>query len=330
MPGYGDNGLETLRRVDLDMALVETTEAAQSEGLIGMQLAPRVKVRGRRGDFPVVRESQINQPLVSNQRGEYGRFNEINIYFSTGQYKTETFGLGSRIDRDQASSYESDWDQDLHIAEAIRVNCMKNYEKRVIDKALAVAGTQPAAPGNQNGDNPAVPWTDPASTPLTDFVDYKLLFRNRRRVFSNKQLLLALDYEVAEQLRFNIQLLEKIRSTVDKFSGDVDNALLAHAFGVGQVVIANSWENQSASGTAENDVEYALQWPKTKAFLCVASAERKKAHRWCNTISSGTAISGWEQSYDWDTSSDKMRYREEYALHEVDAGSALLINGVAG
>lgn len=322
---YGASGPATLQRVDLEFALVGTNEMAEREGLIGTILAPEITVGLKQGTFPVVDMNQINQKLVNDERAPGGRFNELSLSFRTDTYNTKFYGLQSSLDRQEHAIYENDVEQDVLTADAIMVNMLKNKEKRILALAQAVSATG-------SGSNPAAPgtvWTSASSTPVTDMITYKLELRNRRRRFNDSDLVLALDYEVMQKLRVNSEILGKLSTMVQKLPSDIDNALIAAALGVGRIAVANSWENTSSQGAAEADTVYALQWPKTQGFLCIAKATKGEVHRWANVLKWRKGITGWEQSYDWDCDCDKIRNREAYGLKEVDSGSALRITGVA-
>lgn len=311
---YGVSGPNTLQRVDLDMALIGTRELAQREGLVGVDLCPIVTVGGKSGKFPVVDEKEINQRLISDERLPTGRFNELSLTWRTGSYDTSFYGLGSRLDRQEVAIYEDYLEQDILTAEAIMVNMLKNYEKRVLTMAAAaVAATY----------NPTTSWLDPASTPVKDMITWKLELRSKRRVFRDSDLRLLLDYEVVQMLKLNSDIKDRLSVTMDKLPDQLDESLIARALGVGKILVGNSWENQSSQGTPEDEVTYALQWSKNTAFLCIASARKDNAHRWANTLKWRKGITGWQQSYDWDTDADKLRYRDAYGLFVVDAGSAL-------
>lgn len=316
---YGSSGPNTLQRVDISMGLMKTSLQAQKQGLIGMEIAPPVSVPLKSAKFPIVNESVLNQKRVSDQRTPGANFNRIDLQFTTGSYDTAQYGLECALDRDEMTYYDSDIEQDMIRGEALEINALKNYENRAITTAL----TAPSA-ATTIGD----PWSDPASTPLTDMTNIKIELRNKRRVVDNSLLKLVLDWEVAELLKLNAEILDKLSTTVRKFTGDVTAELLAQAFGVGKVVIANSWENTSASGTAEADVVYTTQWNKNKAWLGICQATKGNGFRFANTLMWRDGANGFTQYYEVSKKEDVLRYEKQYGFHVVDSASALVIDGV--
>lgn len=317
---YGSSGISTITRPDLDFTMMGTTAAAESQGLIAMKICPVLSVPLKKSTFPVVRKSQINQKLINDERKPGGDFPRLDVNFETASYETKQYGTEVALDRDETTYYEDFFQQDLIAAEVQLIHALKKYEERAIEKAVAAPASQTTL---------AALWTDPDSTPVTDMVSIKLELRAKQKLFQKSDLKLVLDYEVLEKLRLNTEIKDALATTRDKLPGNLTEQLIAEALGVGEIVIANSYAQTSSSGTADAAATYALQWNKTKAFLCIAKAVRNDAHRWANTLQWSKGANGWTQYYEERVKSDVLRYEREYGLHVVDNASALLISDVA-
>lgn len=317
---YGNAGPSTLQRVDLSMAIEKIDVQAQKEGLVAMEICPPVTVGQQNGKFPVVNEEMINQRLVDDQRTFEKKFNRMRMFFHTDTYTTQFYGTEIVLDRQERAIYEDDFEQDRMAAETQELNSLKNLEKRV----LALALTAPSAATTISTE-----WTDPTSKPVTDMIKILVELRNKRRTFTQNKLRLVLDWEVANLLRLNTEIKDCLSTTMRKLPDDISNDLLARALGVGKVCIANSFENMSAEGTATADVDYDLQWDRTKAFLCIAESSKKQGFRWANTLQWTKGIAGWEQYHEPQTDGDVLRYRKAYGLKIIDSASALQIADVA-
>lgn len=282
-------------RPDLALAVEEIDLQADREGFVGLRIAPTKEVDDQRGTYPV---AKIEDRLRTSQtlRNDDGTYTGSTLTRGTAPYATEDHGHEVLVDDRSKKVYRHVLNADLEAAEVARDVVLRSHEARVIAAATGISNVYDVS-AHSGGGNPAKPWTDVTSDPVTIIRARRIAVRNRGGGVPN---VLVVDFEVFESLRDNAILIDRIKydGKIDPTRDEVTAQAVASALGLEELIVANSMVNTANEGAA---LELSSMWPKTKGLLFTrrSSGSTKKAQfmRTLHWGEDGSRIGGAFEKY---------------------------------
>lgn len=313
--------VETLRP-DLAASLMQFDLQANQAGLVAQQIAPVIEVDVPLGQYGVIELKELLKSHDTRRQsdGTYSR--------GDGQGKKDTFatfehGHEEPVDEHDMIVFRDWWDAEQLAADRSRDVVLRNYDKRVVDMVTDTAQVTATA-GVSSG-----AWSAIGAKPIDDIKTGRIAVRAATGMIPNA---MVLEWEAFEQLRDCPQVIDRLKYSgfEDPNRGNINEEVLAQAFGLDQVIVANAMYNSANEGQA---ALLAAQWPKTKALLFVRNMSRDtKKPRFANTFhwgADGSSIGGtFEQYYDPSRRRWIIRNRMETGEKLVYPALGYLITGV--
>jgi hypothetical protein len=181
---------------------------------------------------------------------------------STDTYTADVYAL--HYDLDNQTNSNSDYDQESKIVRLLTDQMHNHLDRKVISELIggSIWTTDQTGVSGTPSTNQFKQWNDSASTPVLDIRKQNDLIKQRTGRRAN---VLVLGAEVWTQLAQNASLLDQF-----KYSGVqmLDEAMLARAFGVERVVIADAIKTTNQPGQTKAT---SFNLGKVAALLSVES-----------------------------------------------------------
>lgn len=312
--------VETLRP-DLAETLMQFDLDANRNGLVGQQIAPIIEVDVPLGQYGVIPKEEMLKEHDTRRQSD-GSYKRGTGKGGKDSFATAEHGFEEPVDQREAIVFGGWWDAEALATERTRDVVLRNYDKRIVDM---VTDTGTVA----NGGVGSGVWSGAGAKPIDDIKAARIA---RRLVTGYVPNAMALDWEAFEQLRDCPQVIDRLKyAGFDNPNRDnINEIVLAQAFGLDQVIVAGAVRNTANEGQA---AVLAAQWPRTMALLFTKSTSRNTLRpRFANTFHWGgdgsTVGATFESYYSVDRRQHMIRHRFETGEKLVYKDLGYLITGI--
>jgi len=242
----------TVVRPDLQEALFEHVEAL----FIGTSLFPVFPSIQKSGGYPVIPAESLLKLQGSLKRAPRAAYARGDWEFERGTFACEEYGFEEPVDDAEAAAYAQYFDAEMVSGEIARNTLLRTQEKRILDILQDTGTFTPTAITNE--------WDDAANaTPIDDVNARKLAIYNATGVKPNA---MVIAYSTFLNLGVCDQIVDRIKYTNPGVQrGEIPAALLALAFGLEDVLVADQIYDSAAEG---QETSINTLWSNEYAMVC--------------------------------------------------------------
>ncbi len=225
--------------VHVDQALTNVSIAYQPPGFYADELFPPSPVGKQSNKYFVYDKSRFR--VMDDARRPGAQANEIDWKLSTDTYYCEGHALSQIVPDELRSNADPVLDLDVDTTEILSDLIYLQREILAASKATDISVVAQH--------KSAAAWDNNASTPITDIETAKLAIQLATGKLPNR---LLVSRPVFEKLRNHASIIGRVQFVMKAMPEDISAELLASAFGLEKVVVADSIKNTANEGAADS------------------------------------------------------------------------------
>jgi len=242
----------TVVRPDLADALFQHVELP----FIGTRIFPIFDTVQKSGGYPVIPTEALLKMPANLKRAPRAKYARGDWEFERGTYACEEYGFEEPVDDSEANAYAHYFDAEMVSGEIARNTLLRAQEKRILDILQDTGTFTPTAITHE--------WDDGENaTPIDDVNARKLAIYQATGVKANA---LIIAYSTFLDLGVCDQIVDRIKYTNPSVQrGEIPANLLAQAFGLEEVIVADQVYDSEAEG---QDTTISTLWSNEYAMVC--------------------------------------------------------------
>lgn len=284
--------LATLRP-ELAGSLMQFDLAADRQGFIGHRVLPVFEAGKASGDFGKITVASLLQNRETKRTPGAG-YARGNWQFTKDSYACEEHGAEEPVDDNQAAMYSDYFNAEQVSAQRAIDVVLRNAERRIADLIFNSTTWTGAALTTSVG----TPWSTVATAvPITDVFNAVLKVYDNSGMWANA---LVINRRIFKFLQQNSQIVDKCKAQGfhDVIPGQINEAMLAQAFDLDEIIVAGSSKNTANEGQT---AAFGQIWPNANAMICrvarTSDIQEPCIGRVFHWSQDGSSIGGTVESY---------------------------------